>query len=234
MILSKRPVFITFDVFGTLFRAEETISQDVMERIIQKFDLPMDYQELIEVWWDRSYKVALDGFVTVREATRKALALLFDDYGIRDDPKPFTVDLMDSWAVTDVYPEVPQALGDLEDFTLGIVSNIDEDMLEALMRRSGLGDVFAVKVTSEATMAYKPNPKIFHMALRLSGFSPAEALHLGDSPVDDVLGPKRVGMMAGWVNRRGESLRGRIPKPDFVVSDLQEAARLILQSEPEP
>lgn len=230
----RRPHFITFDVFGTLFKLEEVASHEVMEEIIRRNRLSMNPEELAKLWWDRSYTVALDSFMTVREATRKALSLLLHEVGADDDPAHYSKQLLEGWMTTDVYPEVPEAISDLEGFTLGIVSNIDDDLLEVLMRRSGLRDFFEVRVTSEACRAYKPEPKIFEEALKRTNCRPREAMHLGDSPVDDVLGPKRVGMMAGWVNRRGEKLRGRIPKPDLVVRDLQEAANLISQSEPGP
>lgn len=224
----RRPRFVTFDAFGTLFRLDEVASRDVMEDIISATGLSMTADELGKIWWDKSYQAATqDRFVTVEEATMEALSLLFKDVGIQADADAYTQRLLQLWTGTGAYPEVPEALRSLEGFTLGIVSNIDNDLLEALLASSGLAESFTVRVTSEDARAYKPDHRIFETALGKAGCHPEEALHIGDSPVDDVLGPKRVGMMAGWVNRRGDELRGGIPRPDFTVRDLQEAARLI-------
>jgi 2-haloalkanoic acid dehalogenase type II len=230
----RRPRFITFDVFGTLFRVEEVASREVMEDIVKRNNLSMTPEELAEVWWEKSYRVAHEGFLTVREATKVALSRLLQEVGSEDDPEGYTRRLLEHWAATDPYPEVPRALDTLRDFELGIVSNIDDDVLEELLRRSGLQGTFTVKVTSEACRTYKPDARIFEEALKRAGCRPEDALHIGDSPVEDVLGPKRVGMMAGWVNRRGEELKGRVPQPDFVVADLEKAAEIIRRSAPGP
>lgn len=226
----RRPRLITFDAFGTLFRAEEVASQDVMEAIIANNGLALTAEELGRRWWDLSYRVASDRFATVRESTRRALALLLEEAGSRDDPEPYTHQLLEGWTRTDPYPEVEDALDALEGFDLGIVSNVDDAVLESLLHRSGLADRFHVVVTSEACRAYKPDPALFRRALYRAACSPERALHLGDSPVDDVLGPKRVGMMAGWINRRDEKLRGRIPRPDLEARDLVEAAEEVLRA----
>ncbi len=230
MVIVRRPQLITFDVFGTLFRVEEIASLDLMEEITRRNELSITPPELAQIWWDKSYEVAHENFVTVKEATEKALSLLLEEVGAEDDPKPYTARLLESWATTEVYPEVPVALESLEGFTLGIVSNIDDYLLGALLSRSGLKDRFGILTTSEACRSYKPDPSIFQEALRVAGCDAREALHLGDTPVDDVLGPKRVGMMAGWVNRRGEEFKARIPEPDIIVGDLMEAAKLILRT----
>lgn len=224
----RKPRMITFDIFGTLFRAEEVASLGLMEEIIRRNGLSLKPEELAQLWWDTSYKVVHRDFVTVREAAGEALSMLLREVGSKEDPTPYTNQLLENWARTELYPEAPAALRRLEDFTLGVVSNIDDELLSVLLERSQMEDRFEFLVTSEACRAYKPDPRVFHEALERGRCTPGEALHIGDTPVDDVLGPKRVGMMAGWVNRRGESMKGRIPRPEFEVRDLQEAASLIL------
>ncbi len=230
MVINRRPRLITFDVFGTIFRLDELASLGVMERIITANSLSMSPEELGQLWWDKSYRVAHDTFMTVRRATREALSLILQEVGAPDDPEPYTDLLLEIWAEADAYPEAIGAIHALEDFTLGIISNIDDDLLDVLLSRFSFKDAFEVRATSETCRTYKPDQGIFQEALRKANCTPKEALHLGDTPVDDILGPKRVGMMAGWINRRGERLKGRIPEPDMVVRDLREAAQLILRT----
>lgn len=230
----RRPRLVTLDAFGTLFPADDATSREVMRAILAANDLDTTPEVLGQRWWELSYKVATAGFVTVREATRRALGLLLEEAGVRDDPVPYADRLLEGWARGDPYPEVPAALDALAAFDLGIVSNVDDDVLDALLERSGLRDRFVVVVTSEACRAYKPDPVLFRRALEGAGCPPERSIHLGDSPVDDVLGPKRVGMMAGWINRRDEALRGKIPEPDLVAPDLAAAAEVIRSASPGP
>jgi 2-haloalkanoic acid dehalogenase type II len=228
----RRPRLITFDVFGTLFRSEGVADPGVMIGIVSRNNLTLAPDELAQIWWDRSYQIAFEDFVPVRDATRLALASLFLEWGVDDDAGEHTRRLLEAWAKTDPYPETAETLGALEEFDLGIVSNIDEDMLQALLHRSGLEPLFTVLVTSEETRTYKPRRGIFREALRRAGTRPEEALHLGDS-VDDVLGAKRTGMMAGWINRYEGTLDKGVPDPDLTAPNLREAAELILEWEPE-
>jgi 2-haloacid dehalogenase len=228
----RRPRLITFDVFGTLFRSEGVADPGVMMGIVSQNHLTLAPDELAQVWWDRSYQIAFEDFVPVREATRLALASLFLEWGVDDDAGEHTSRLLEAWAKTDPYPETTETLRALEEFDLGIVSNIDEDMLQALLRRSGLESLFAVLVTSEETRTYKPHTEIFLEALRRTGTRPEDALHLGDSP-EDVLGAKRTGMMAGWINRYTGTLDEGVPDPDLTAPNLREAADLILGRRPE-
>ncbi len=227
-----RPRLITFDAFGTLFEAEGVTVPDVMGAIIDRNGLGLGQGELAQLWWDRSYQIASEDFVTVREATRMALASILHEFGVEDDARAHSDRLLEAWKQTDPYPEAMKALRLLKEFDLGIVSNIDEDVLGALLHRSRLTDRFRVVVTSEATRTYKPEPGIFHEALRRSGHPAEEAIHLGDSPGEDIAGAKRTGMMAGWINRQGEIPQGNVPEPEFAVANLQDAAELILASKP--
>jgi putative hydrolase of the HAD superfamily len=55
-----------------------------------------------------------------------------------------------------------------------------------------------------------------------------EILHIGDSQRSDVLGAKRAGMLAAWLNRRSEKLKPGVPKPDYEITDLRELLDLDL------
>ncbi|MFQ6012299.1 MAG: HAD family hydrolase [Thermoplasmata archaeon] len=228
----RRPRLITFDAFGTLFRAEDVASEEVMGAIVARNELGMQPGELARLWWDRSYQIAFEDFVTVREATEMALTSILLEMGVVDDAGAHTRRLLEGWAATEPYPETEEVLAALEGFELGIVSNIDVDILESLLRRSRLGPRFAVVMTSEERRAYKPDPSPFQEALRQAGCRPGEAIHLGDSPREDVLGATRAGMMAGWIRRREAGLPEGVPEPAFTARDLREAAELILASKP--
>jgi 2-haloacid dehalogenase len=113
-----------------------------------------------------------------------------------------------------------------EHYAVALLSNADDDFLEAALRRNGLQ--FEVILTSERARAIKPNPEIFHMLARELELSPAEILYAGDNPIPDVLGPSRAGMPVAWVNRAGYRKPRNVPKPRFRVKSLAELVPLLV------
>lgn len=76
---------------------------------------------------------------------------------------------------------------------LAVVSNFDR-RLENILVGLGLRDYFDFVLTSEAAGWPKPDPRIFHEALRLAQVEPAATAHIGDSYRCDYKGARAVGM----------------------------------------
>jgi putative hydrolase of the HAD superfamily len=60
-------------------------------------------------------------------------------------------------------------------------------------------------ITSEECGFAKPDPAIFRSALDRLGVEAHEAVMVGDSWVNDIVGAANIGMRAIWLNRHGES-----------------------------
>lgn len=73
----------------------------------------------------------------------------------------------------------------------------------------------------------KPHPQIFTDALSILGVSSGEALFVGDSPQDDIIGAKTVGMDVAWVNAAGASLPAGVPEPDFTIRAIPELGKVL-------
>jgi putative hydrolase of the HAD superfamily len=90
------------------------------------------------------------------------------------------------------------------------VSNWDYSLPDVLAR-VGLADELDGVVTSAAVGARKPDPRMFEAALEVAGCAADEALHVGDTPTEDVEGAKAAGIRALLIDRDGggdiESLR---------------------------
>ncbi|XP_036710135.1 haloacid dehalogenase-like hydrolase domain-containing protein 3 [Balaenoptera ricei] len=76
---------------------------------------------------------------------------------------------------------------------LAVVSNFDR-RLEDILAGVGLQEHFDFVLTSETAGWPKPDPRIFHEALRLAQVEPAVAAHIGDSYQCDYKGARAVGM----------------------------------------
>ena len=72
---------------------------------------------------------------------------------------------------------------------------------------------------------WKPNPKIFQQALDALAVAPGEAVFVGDSPREDVLGAQAVGMRAVWIRNSPFPL-GDV-RPDGIIGALPELLPLL-------
>ena len=102
------------------------------------------------------------------------------------------------------YDDAAPALQGLRERGLRLVcvSNWDVSLPEVL-RRCGLEDTLDATVTSAGAGARKPDPAIFGVALDAAGCSAAEALHVGDTPEEDLAGAGAAGIDALLIDRDG-------------------------------
>ncbi|MFH2201903.1 MAG: HAD family hydrolase [Elusimicrobiota bacterium] len=76
-------------------------------------------------------------------------------------------------------------------YALGVVTNqVCTMQLLKMSRLDPRGRLFAARVTSEEVGVEKPDPRIYREACRRLGCRPAEALMVGDSWKDDILGAR--------------------------------------------
>jgi HAD superfamily hydrolase (TIGR01549 family) len=96
---------------------------------------------------------------------------------------------------------IPQSTMDLcsvlqeRGYRLAIVTNTETALTEILRAQGMLGDFEAV-ITSQDAGAAKPNPKIFETALDDLDISAQQAIVVGDSYSNDILGAKRAHLHA--------------------------------------
>ncbi len=82
---------------------------------------------------------------------------------------------------------------------LGIISNTGRTpgvVLRRVLERHGLLRYFETISYSDEIGYRKPDPEIFRRTLERAGCAPGQAAHVGDNPLDDVLGAQGVGMRA--------------------------------------
>jgi putative hydrolase of the HAD superfamily len=77
-------------------------------------------------------------------------------------------------------------------------------------------------VTSAEVGVAKPDPEVFHRALALAGVGPEAAVHVGDSPDNDVAGARAAGVRPVLVSRRSST-----PADVEVIRSLTELPHLL-------
>lgn len=121
----------------------------------------------------------------------------------------------------ELYPEVGRTLPALAArHRIVALTNGNADLARIGLDRHFHGAVFAREVGCA-----KPDPRIFAHALALLDLPPAEVWHVGDDPLLDVVGARRAGLRAVWLNRDDRRWpHPELPGPDLIVRDLAELA----------
>ena len=86
---------------------------------------------------------------------------------------------------------------------LSIASNIDHFMLEALVEREKLDELFDDWTSSEEAQSCKPHGDFFDVTQSKSGLDVGDILFVGDSPEHDILGAYSAGMRTALIVEPG-------------------------------
>ena len=117
-----------------------------------------------------------------------------------------------------LYPDVLPTLERLAGrYRLAVVSNIDDDLLEA----TRLCREFDVVCTAERAGGYKPDGTLFRYLIANAGVVVPEILHSGQSQFTDMVGGKPLGLTVCWINRRSIDLHPSVPPPDHIFPDIR-------------
>ena len=105
----------------------------------------------------------------------------------------------------EVYEEVPVVLESLKKkgYELGVISNFDTRFFN-IFRDLNLEGYFDSITISSLAKSAKPSPKIFQYALSQHAMEAKEAIHVGDSQIEDVEAATNAGITAIYLDRDGK------------------------------
>lgn len=97
------------------------------------------------------------------------------------------------------------------------------------LEHSGYADIVPFAIVSRLFGADKPDPRIYHEAVRrlklsydrIDDIQPSEILFVGDNPYTDITGAAGVGMKTAWI-RVSERYPDDAPVPDMVIGNVTE------------
>jgi HAD superfamily hydrolase (TIGR01549 family) len=91
---------------------------------------------------------------------------------------------------------------------LALISNFDHPPhIERLMGEYALDRFFEHVIVSSAVGVWKPDPRIFRLALEKTGLQPDQVLYVGDSEKDDVAGARAAGIYPLLIRRGHKPVR---------------------------
>lgn len=112
-----------------------------------------------------------------------------------------------------------------QQYRLGLISNFTYGpVIHNSLRKIGIHQYFNAMLVSDDIGWRKPSPVIFQDMLRRLGVSTAEAVFVGDSPMEDIKGALDTGLRAVFVPSQFNSLKDLEEsklKPDCIIESLQ-------------
>ena len=114
-------------------------------------------------------------------------------------------------------------------YPLTVVTNGFVEVQYEKFEKSGLRDCFTHIVLSEEVGCQKPNPHIFHEALRLNGLAAEDVLMIGDSWNSDIQGAINAGIDQMWVNEKvmNDNEERMMHEATYVVKSLEEIKNIL-------
>lgn len=107
-------------------------------------------------------------------------------------------------------------------YPLTIVSNGFKEVQYYKFEHSGLAKYFAHTIISEEVGINKPQPEIFHIALKINHVTADEAIMIGDSYTSDIAGAKAAGIDQLWLHE-GDA----IETATYIVPKISDIAKIL-------
>lgn len=216
-----KAVFI--DYMGTTVDERSPEMAEIVRRICKSSSAhnPRQVQQFI-LDTRRRYETNsyLGDYLTEDEIVDRLISDMEAQIGLVDEPAALRSLIQSHWVNTPVFPDA-RAFFEQCQAPIYIITNNGLPYMEQALRHNGLSP--AGVVSADTVRAYKPYREVFDEALRLSGCTPDEAVHIGDSYTTDVVGARSAGIRPLLL------LRGQTQQHDSVetVDDLVHALNLI-------
>src|SRR5579871_4567841 len=217
------PKLMSFDVFGTLISVRDS-SYGAFERILADAGAQgVDVKAFWERWEHRNIEHYWEPYRTYREICELSLEETFADFGLTGEGR-LIERYFDAFPRFFLYDDALRTLDRLSRrYRLAVVSNIDDDLLALTPLKRN----FDLVCTAQRAGGYKPDGTLFRYLIEHAGVAKDEILHSGQSQFTDLVGGKPLGLTIAWINRRDIALDDSVPRPDFILSDIQSLGDLV-------
>jgi 2-haloacid dehalogenase len=213
-----------FDAYGTLFDFATAAREcrDVLGDDVERASALWRDKQLQYTWLRAAQGRHADFWQVTGDAldfTLEALGLARP--GLRER-------LMQLYLALEPFPEVPAVLNTLRaaGMKTAILSNGTPMMLNAIVSAAGLGPQFDAVLSVEAVGAFKPDPRVYQLAVDRLGCA-ADAIAFQSSNGWDAYAASAFGMRVVWCNRY-RAPHERLPgAPDREITTLAELPPLL-------
>jgi 2-haloacid dehalogenase/putative hydrolase of the HAD superfamily len=217
--VTRRYDVVTFDCYGTLIDWEEGIGTAFVREAAED-GLVLDRSRVLTAYHELEPQIEAVAYRSYREVQAVTAIRVAQRLGwlLSAERARFLADSLPDWKpFSDTNAALEQLVA--SGYRLGILSNVDDDLLSATRRHFKVS--FDVVVTAQQVRSYKPAPGHFEEARRRVG--DARWLHAAQSFFHDVVPARNLGIPVAWVNRKAERASGVI-RPDLEVRNMTELA----------
>jgi 2-haloacid dehalogenase len=188
---------VVFDAYGTLYDVQSVA--DVTEEAFPGYGgiITQIWRiKQLEYTWLRSLMRRYQDFSVL---TQDSLAYTLRVLGLNYDEATFAR-IVDKYLHLELYPDATTALTALDGRKLAILSNGSPDMLNALVKNTGLDRVLEAVISVDAKKIFKPSPEAYTLIEQELGVAPANVLFVSSNPWD-ACGAKAFGLNVAWIER---------------------------------
>ena len=219
------PKVIIFDVNETLLSLDP-LKTSVGEALGGR-------EDLLPLWFSTMLHYSLvetlsDQYHSFGEIGTAALMMVAETQGITLDVDEAKQSIVTPLRSLPPHPDVVEGLKALKAKGFQIVSltNSSSIGVETQYKNAGLTEFFEKRYSVDSVKKFKPHPATYQMVLDDLGVKPEEVLMVA-AHAWDLAGAQNVGLQTAFVKRPGKTLYPNVPKPDYVVSDLLELAKML-------
>jgi 2-haloacid dehalogenase len=206
-----RYAVITFDCYGTLIDWESGIANAFLSTAATD-GVTLTGEDVLRAYANTEHRVQAQSYRPYRDILRDTAVRVAAIVGwpLMAERADFLAESLPSWQP---FPDTNAALERLAAVSrLGILSNIDDDLLAATREHFTVD--FDVVVTAQQVRSYKPGHAHFQTARDLIGT--ASWLHAAESNFHDIVPTNVLGIDNAWINRQRQTeLPGGTPKYKF-------------------
>jgi 2-haloalkanoic acid dehalogenase type II len=218
--MTRRYDVITFDCYGTLIDWNRGIT-DAFQSAARAAGVGAAAERVLAIYHEIEPQVQAASFRPYREVLAEAAQRVAERLGWAMDEaaaQRFAASLP-AWPP---FSDTSAALNRLAvaGYTLGILSNVDDDLLQGTLRH--FSAPFELIVTAQQVHSYKPAHGHFLEARQRIG--DRRWLHTAQSLFHDVRPCNELGIPVVWVNRLRETLLPSGPRPLHTVASLEALA----------
>ena len=214
---------VVFDAYGTLFDVNSA-AEKCNDKIGNKWEAFSSFWRTtqLEYTWLRSLMERHKDFWDITEdSLDKSMKTFNIDKSIKNE-------LLSLYKVLSPYPEVKQVLENLKKkkLKLAILSNGTPALLNELVTRNNLNNLFDDLFSVEAVKVYKPHSKVYDLPIKKYNVKPKEITFLS-SNTWDVTGGGNYGYNSIWVNRNKSHFDNLDYQPKNEIGNLSQLLDII-------
>ncbi len=211
------------DFYGTVVHEDGEIIKKITD-IIYNTGIVENKSEIGSFWWNDFQKMFTNSygynFETQRVLEQKSLEHTLAKFSSSANAEELSNYMFEHWVKPPIFDD-SKAFFENSPIPIYIVSNIDTADIMAAIKYHALTP--AGVFTSEDARAYKPRKELFELALKETGLTSDEVIHIGDSISSDVNGAEALNIKALWLNRFGQDVPNKVDS----INNLLQAIKML-------